>query len=198
MDITDAGFSAQQLQALDRWYHEKRQAEQRAHRPSMAIIASKGTLDAAYPPFILASTAASMDWDVTVFFSFYGLALLKKDLNLKLSPLGNPAMPMKIPYGPDWLRHAELGLPNLLMAGIPGFEKAAAHMMRRTLANKGIASVGELRELALEAGVKMVGCQMTADLFGWEREEFLPEVSDWVGAASFLPIARNADVTLYM
>jgi hypothetical protein len=69
---------------------------------SMAIIATKGTLDWAYPPFILASTAAALGWDVTIFFTFYGLNLVKKDVSdLKVSPLGNPGMPMKMPFGPD-------------------------------------------------------------------------------------------------
>ena len=61
---------------------------------SMSIIVTKGTLDWAYPPFILATTAAAMGLEVTMFFTFYGLGLLKKDLNLKVSTLGNPAMEM--------------------------------------------------------------------------------------------------------
>jgi len=73
--------------------------------PSLAIIATKGTLDWAYPPFILASTAAALGWDVTIFFTFYGLNLVKKDISdLKVSPLGNPGMPMKMPFGPDWFK----------------------------------------------------------------------------------------------
>jgi len=61
----------------------------------MAIIATKGTLDMAYPPFILASTAAALGYDVQIFFTFYGLQLLRKDLSdVKISPLANPAMPM--------------------------------------------------------------------------------------------------------
>ena len=64
----------------------------------MAIIATKGTLDMVYPPFILASTAAALGYDVQIFFTFYGLQLLKKDLSdVKISPLANPAMPMPVP-----------------------------------------------------------------------------------------------------
>ncbi|MBT3892706.1 MAG: NADH-quinone oxidoreductase subunit F, partial [Gammaproteobacteria bacterium] len=69
----------------------------------MTIIATKGTLDMAYPPFILASTAAALGWDVSIFFTFYGLSLLKQELDLKVTPLGNPAMPMKMPQGPAWI-----------------------------------------------------------------------------------------------
>ena len=81
--------------------------------PSMTIIATKGTLDWAYPPFILASTAAALGWDVSIFFTFYGLELLKKDLRkLKVSPLGNPAMPMKMPMGPAWFKSIQLEHPE--------------------------------------------------------------------------------------
>ncbi|OQX15895.1 MAG: NADH dehydrogenase [Thiothrix lacustris] len=168
------------------------------HVPSMTIISTKGTLDMAYPPFILASTAAALGWDVTVFFTFYGLDLLKKKLDLKVSPLGNPAMPMKMPMGPAWLRKTNLPIPNVLMAGIPGFETAATGMMKETLKQKGVASIEELRELALEAEVKMVACQMTVDLFGHEKADFIDGISEWVGAASFLPIAQKADVNLFI
>jgi peroxiredoxin family protein len=60
----------------------------------LAIIASKGTLDFAYPPFILGSTAAAMGWEVAIFFAFYGLPLLLRNYDPKVSPLGNPAMPL--------------------------------------------------------------------------------------------------------
>ncbi|MEW8384180.1 MAG: DsrE/DsrF/DrsH-like family protein, partial [Candidatus Thiodiazotropha taylori] len=82
------------------------------HIPSMTIIATKGTLDMAYPPFILASTAAALGWDVSIFFTFYGLNLLKQNLDLKVSPLGNPAMPMKLPEGPTWIKGKEIPMPN--------------------------------------------------------------------------------------
>ena len=166
--------------------------------PSMAIIATKGTLDWAYPPFILASTAAALGWDVTIFFTFYGLLLLKKKLAAQVSPLGNPAMPMKMPFGPKWFQDYEWPMPNLLMAGVPGFEKVATGLMKKTFKNKGVATVEELRELCLEADVKMVACQMTVDVFGFDASEFIPEVTDFVGATSFLPVAQTSDVCLFI
>jgi len=166
--------------------------------PSMAIIATKGTLDWAYPPFILASTAAALGWDVTIFFTFYGLLLLKKKLAAEVSPLGNPAMPMKMPFGPKWFQDYEWPMPNLLMAGVPGFEKVATGLMKKTFKNKGVATVEELRELCLEADVKMVACQMTVDVFGFDPSEFIPEVTDFVGATSFLPVAQTSDVCLFV
>lgn len=195
-----------ELSKLDSWFDEKfssqfdRKMEEREanHTPSMTIISTKGTLDMAYPPFILASTAAALGWDVEVFFTFYGLELLKKDLDLEISPLGNPAMPMKMPFGPDWFRKTNINIPNAVMAGVPGFEKVATSLMKKTMQNKGVASIDELRSMCLEAEVKLVACQMTVDLFEMSRDDFIPEIKDWIGAASFLPKAQKADVSLFV
>src|SRR5450759_3393117 len=112
----------------------KLQEREAARTPSMTIIATKGTLDWAYPPFILSSTAAALGWDVSVFFTFYGLQLLKKDISdLKISPLGNPGMPMKMPFGPAWFRKVNWNIPNVVQAAIPGFESVATSLMQRTI-----------------------------------------------------------------
>ena len=73
---------------FDQRFEEKMAEREAAHTPAMTIIATKGTLDMAYPPFILASTAAALGWEVSVFFTFYGLALLKRSLDLKVTPWG--------------------------------------------------------------------------------------------------------------
>jgi peroxiredoxin family protein len=174
-------------------------AREAARTPSMTIIATKGTLDWAYPPFILASTAAALGWDVAVFFTFYGLELLRKDMKkLKVSPLGNPAMPMKMPMGPKWFRSIRWNVPNAVQSLIPEYEAFATRMMRKTIRSKGVADIAELRSLSLEAGVRLIGCQMTVDLFGYKRKDFIPEVTEFVGAASFLPMAKDADVSLFI
>lgn len=187
---------------FNQWFREEFEKEtiarQQAHTPSMALIATKGTMDWAYPPFILASTAAAMGWDVSIFFSFYGLELLKKELDLGVSPLGNPAMPMKMPAGPEWFRNIAWNIPNAVMSNMPGFENMAKKMFQSTLKQKGVASVSDLRAACIEVGVKFVACQMTVDLFGYEKDDFVPEVAEWVGAASFLPQAANADITLFI
>jgi len=186
-------------QRLDELLPQKLAELKAAKTPSMTIIATKGTLDWAYPPFILSSTAAALGWDVSVFFTFYGLELLKKDLSgLQVSPLGNPAMPMKMPFGPDWFKSIRWNIPNAAQAVIPGFEAFATAMMKRTMRNKGIADITELRGLCVEAGVNLIGCQMTVDLFGYARGDFIPEVKDYCGAATFLPMAKDADVTLFV
>ena len=186
----------------DAWFEQKfnenMQRKEDEHVTSMAIVVTKGTLDWAYPPFILASTASALGWGVSLFFTFYGLELLKKDLALEVSPLGNPAMPMKMPFGPQWLQNINWNIPNAVMGNVPGFEKVATTLMKKTVSNKGVASIEELRSLCVEAEVQMVACQMTVELFGWKTEDFMPEVAEWVGAASFLPTAQKADVTLFI
>ena len=187
---------------LNSWFDqrldEKLQEREANHTPSMSIIATKGTMDWAYPPFILASTAAALGWEVSVFFTFYGLNLLKKQLDLEVSPLGNPAMPMKMPFGPKWLQSIDMAMPNAVMSLVPGFEKMATAMMKKTTRNKGIASVEELRNLCVEADVKLVACQMTVDMFGYQQDAFIEDIADWIGAASFLPVAQKSDVSLFI
>ena len=154
----------------------------------LAIIATKGTLDWAYPPFILASTAAAIGYETQIFFTFYGLQLLKKDLNLKVSPLGNPGMPM--PMGMDkWF-------PTLGTA-LPGMESMMSSMMKSKMKSKGVASVAELREMCQEADVKLIACQMTVDLFDMPTSEFIDGI-DYAGATTFFEFAGESDVNLFI
>ena len=198
MPKMEANLEQSISQYLDKVLPKKLEEIEASKTPSMAIIATKGTLDWAYPPFILASTGSALGWDVSIFFTFYGLLLLKKDIDAEVSPLGNPAMPMKMPFGPKWFQNFVWPMPNLLMAGVPGFEKMATVLMKKTFKNKGVATVGELRDLCLEAGVKMVACQMTVDVFGFSKDDFIPEVKDYVGATYFLPVAAKSDVCLFI
>ena len=150
----------------------------------MAIIATKGTLDWAYPPFILASTAAALGYEVQIFWTFYGLQCLKKDLNLQVTSLGNPGMPMPMP------------MPVVIQA-LPGMQSMMTMMMKQKMKSKGVASVEDLRELCIEADVKMVACQMTVDLFDMNPSDFIEGV-EFGGAATFFEFAGEADITLYI
>lgn len=163
------------------------QAESNAK--SMSIIVTKGTLDWAYPPFILATTAASMGLNVTLFFTFYGLGLLKKKLDLEVSSLGNPAMKMP-------MAGMHVGMPNM-MAMIPGVDAVASKMMKNMIQKKGIASVDELREAAVESDVRMIACQMTMDLFEFKPEEMMDGL-EYAGAATYIETATQSDINLYI
>jgi len=157
-------------------------------KKKLALIATKGTLDWAYPPFILASTAAALDYDVSIFFTFYGLQLLKKDLDLKVSPLGNPGMPMPMSME-KWFPVAGTALP--------GMEAMMTSMMKSKLKNKGVASVQDLRDACIEADVNMIGCQMTIDLFDLSQDDFIDNIS-LGGAATFFEFAGDSDVSLFI
>ena len=133
----------------------------------------------------MAATAAALDYEVQIFFTFYGLTLLKKDLSdLKVSPLGNPAMPMPVP------------MPNFVQM-LPGMENMATMMMKQKIADKGIASIEELRSGCIEAGVKLIACQMTVDLFDFEATDFIADI-EFGGAATFFEFAGESDVNLFI
>ena len=151
-----------------------------------AFIASKGTLDWAYPPLILSTTAAASGMESAVFFTFYGLNIVHRDFErkLKVDPVGNPGMPMPV------------HLPDLLTA-MPGMVPAATAMMKRRFASHNVATIGELLEAARESGVRLIACQMTMEVFGYEERDFVDGV-EFGGAAAFLSTARRGHVTLFV
>jgi peroxiredoxin family protein len=147
----------------------------------MTIIATKGTLDMAYPPLILASTAAAFGWDVTVFHTFWGLDILheEKSRNLGLSSVGNPNMPV----------------PNVV-AALPGMDAITTRMMRKRIDDNNTASIGELIETCLETGVELQACQMTTDLMEYDESNFYEGVTTGVGAATALQHMADAEIQL--
>ncbi len=160
-----------------------------AEEKSMSIIVTKGSLDWAYPPFILATTAAAMGLPVTMFFTFYGLPLLLKDLKLQVTAAGNTAM--KLP-----MMGMHMGLPNLLTA-IPGVDAGCTVMMKNLIKKKGVASIEELRDMAVEAEVRMIACQMTVDLFDFQPTELIDGI-EYGGASMALAFASDADINLFI
>jgi peroxiredoxin family protein len=157
---------------------------------SMSIIVTKGTLDWAYPPFILGTTAAAMDVKVSMFFTFYGLQLLKKKLDhLQISTLGNPGMQMP-------MMGMHMTMPNL-MSTIPGVDAMCTTMMKNLIKKKGVASIEDLREAAIESDVTMIGCQMTMDLFEFGKEDLIDEI-EIGGAATYMENALKSDINLFI
>ena len=138
-----------------------------------------------------------MEMEVGVFFTFYGLTLLKKEISPKVSPHSNPAMPMKMPFGPKGFQNFEWPMPNVLMGNVPGFETMATSLMKQTFKNKGVATIEELRDICIESDVKLIGCQMTMDVFGFEKDDFVDGV-DIGGAATFLEFAAESDIQLFI
>jgi len=147
----------------------------------MTIIATKGTFDMAYPPLILASTAAAFGWDVVVFHTFWGLDILheEKSRELKLSAVGNPSMPV----------------PNAV-AALPGMDRMATRMMERRIDENNTATVEELIETAIDQDVELQACQMTVDLMDYDEDDFYEGVTVGVGAATALQHMAESDVQL--
>jgi peroxiredoxin family protein len=161
-----------------------REAERKPTKTKkIAIIATKGTLDWAYPPLILATTAATLGWDAGIFFTFYGLKILQKDRKLEVGTTGNPAMPMPVP------------MPQIVTA-LPGMTPMASSMMKRQFRDHGVASIDELLDLAIESGVKLIPCGMTMDVFGFSKDGFIDGIDPVCGATHFLDWAADAEVTL--
>lgn len=155
-------------------------AEETAKR--LAIIASHGTVDAAYAPFILATAAAAMDMKVAIFFTFFGLEILKKGKidKLKVAPIANPAMPVP--------------MPNII-GMLPGMTAAATAMMRSWMKKAKVAKLSELLDMSKELGVRLIGCQMTMDVMGVKKEDLIEGV-EIGGAATFLEFASRNAITL--
>ena len=156
---------------------------------SMSLIVTKGTLDWGYPPFILATTAAAMGLRVSMFFTFYGLNLLHKNLDVGISTLGNPGMKMPV-------MGMHMGMPNM-MGMIPGVDGMATGMMKNLIKKKGVASIEDLREAAVESDVSMIACQMTMDLFEYKLDDLIkgPELG---GAATYIETATKSDINLFI
>ena len=151
----------------------------------LAIIASKGTLDMAYPPLILATTAIAMDMEAGIFFTFYGLNIVRKSTmnSLKVPPLANPAMPIP--------------MPNLLGA-LPGMTAMATMMMKSWMGKAKVASISELIQIAIDGGVKMWVCQMAMEVMGVKKSDIIDGIEEPVGAATFLDYAADSDISLFI
>ncbi len=157
-----------------------------AARPRrMMLVCSKGTLDMAYPPLILASTAASMDVDVQLFFTFYGLDIINRHKydKLQVPSLANPAMPVPVPN---------------LVGALPGMTAMATSMMKGWMAKAQVPDLVDLIRTSHSMGVKFLGCQMTMDVMGVKREDLIDEVDDTVGAAAFVAEALDADISMFI
>ena len=185
-DLVEAKVKELLDQRVEALVEEKLKKEKESRRKRLAIaVVSKGTIETAYSALILATTAAALDMEAGVYFSFFGLNILKKGNqdNLKVVPLGNPAMPVN--------------MPNIVSV-LPGMTALATMMMKREIKKKKIATVPELMQIAIESGVKLWPCQMAMDMFDLKKEDLIDGLPEPVGAATFLEYAAEADITLFI
>jgi len=155
-------------------------------KKKMALIASKGTLDMAYPPLILASTAAAMDVEVQIFFTLYGVDIINKHKygSLKVAPIANPAMPSPFP------------IPNII-GMLPGMTALATSMMGSMIKKINWPSIPELIAACREMNVKLIACTPTLEMTGVKKEDLVEGVVV-AGAAEFLDFALDANISLFI
>ena len=148
----------------------------------LGIIAGHGTLDAAYPPLILATSAAAMEMEAAIFFTFYGLEIVKKGKadKLRVAPIANPAMPVPVPN---------------IVEMLPGMTAMATGMMNNWMGKANVAKVSELLDMAVMSGVRLIGCQMTMDVMGIERDDLIDDI-EIGGAATFIDFIGEDAVAL--
>jgi peroxiredoxin family protein len=154
---------------------------QSEERKKLLIVCSKGTLDMAFPPLMMATSAAALDWEVHLYFTFWGMDIVTNAKSLKISPLGNPSM----------------GIPNIL-AIIPGMTSIASYMMKRKMKETNMPTIEHLIKMAKQAGVIFHACSPTMKLSGVTKDDLIPECNDIIGAATFIDMAGEADVTLFI
>jgi len=155
-----------------------------ARRNRMAIVASKGSMDMAYMPLILASTAGAMEMEAAIFFTFYGLQIVhkKNNRNLKVPPLANPAMPMPVPN---------------IIGVLPGMTAMATMMMKSWMGKQNVPPIPDLLDMCKEGGVKLIACQMSMDVMGIHKEDLVDGL-EFAGAGTFLGYAAEAAITLFV
>jgi peroxiredoxin family protein len=158
------------------------EVELKAQKNRCAIIASKGTLDMAYPPLLLATGAQSMGIESSIFFTLYGVNILKKNANLKVAPIANPAMPVP--------------MPNIL-GMLPGMTAMASIMMKGMFKKQAVPSMKELLSMAQDSGVKLVACQMTLDVLGVKQGDLIDGI-EFGGLATFIEFGMGATITLFV
>ncbi|HWR72561.1 MAG TPA: DsrE/DsrF/DrsH-like family protein [Nitrospirota bacterium] len=158
------------------------EVDRKTKKNRVAIIASKGTLDMAYPPLLLATGARSMGIEASIFFTLYGVNILKKGVNLKVAPLANPAMPMPVPN---------------IVGALPGMTSMASLMMKGMFKKQQVPTVQELLDMARETGVKLVACQMTLDVLRLKKKGLIDGI-EYGGLATFLEYGMGATVTLFV
>lgn len=156
--------------------------ERKGQKNRVAIIASKGTLDMAYPPMLLATGARSMGIEASVFFTLYGINILRKKARLKIAPIGNPAMPIPVPN---------------IVGALPGMTAMASFMMQGMFKKQAVPSIKELLDMARDSGVKLVACQMTLDVLGIKQKDLIEGI-EFGGLATFLEYGMGASVTLFV
>jgi peroxiredoxin family protein len=157
-------------------------------REKATIVLFSGELDKALAAFNIATTAAAMGMDVTMFFTFWGLNVIKKNEG----PLRSKGLMRRML---NWMNRGgskRLKLSRFNMLGM------GTWMMKKLMQEERMPSVEELIAQAKQLGVKLVACATTIGIMDLGEDAFIPEVDSFAGAATFLGAARKGTVNLFI
>ncbi|MBL0385615.1 DsrE/DsrF/DrsH-like family protein [Tumebacillus sp. ITR2] len=154
---------------------------------SSTLVVFNGDLDKAIASFIIATGSAAMGNKVTMFFTFWGLNILRKDeyVPVKKSFLENMFGKM-MPRGAN-----RLGISKMNMGGI------GSKLMKKIMRDKNIATLPELMEMARDLDVQIIACAMSMDVLGITREELIDGI-EYAGVATYLAAAEESQVNLFI
>jgi peroxiredoxin family protein len=155
-------------------------------KKKLSMIVFSGDLDKLFAAFTVATGAAASGMDVTMFFTFWGLRALKKKVRTGRTLFGRL---LGLMYGGDINRAA----PSHYAFGGLG-----RWMFKKMMKAKKMPSLAELRQMAIDLGVQMYGCQMSMEVMEIPREKMIDEVQACVGVAFFIEQAQQSDVSLFI
>lgn len=158
---------------------DERTSELPATIEKVAIVVSKGSLEGVYPALIMANGARMEGIEAHLFFTFFGLDAIRKDrcARVKVATVGNPG----------------LHLPTLVGA-LPGMSTLATWMMKRQMEKLDIPPIPEFLELVSDSGARLWACKASVDMFGLEKEDFVPQVEDVISVGDFYGLAAGGEI----
>lgn len=157
----------------------------------MTFICSKGDLDMVYPALIMGWAALGNGIDVTLFFTFWGLDMLRDARvdHLEVAPVANTSMKMSMMGIPS----DNLGIPNI-MGILPGMTWFATKLMNKMMDDLEVPPVREFMQMLVDGGAKLYGCKMTCDMMNLTMDDFIDGVQDIVTAAEFIDMTEGSQI----
>ena len=157
----------------------------------VAFICSKGDLDMAYPALIMGWAALGNGIDVTIFFTFWGMDMIRKSRvdNLQIAPVANTSMKMSM----MGVKSDNLGIPNI-MGMLPGMTAFATKLMKDKMADLQVPPVSEYLQMLVDGGAKLYACKMSVDMMDLKKEDFVDGVIDIVTASDFMDMTEGAQI----
>ena len=145
----------------------------------VSIVISKGSLDGIYPGLIMANGARAEGIEANLFFTFFGLDAIHKGRHehIKLATVGNPG----------------LHLPTMA-GGLPGVSNVMTHYMNHKMEKLDIPSIPEFIEMIADTGAGLYACKASVDLFGLEKNDFIPQVQDIITVGEFYELAAGGEI----